>query len=231
MTGNFARFGRRWGAGRLTLRCPECGTDRLQVVDSREAPDAVRRRRECIEGHRFTTYERCEVFSCPRCSATETRVEDTDVGARGVARTRRCGRCGLIFGTIEGLVRPDIFVIKADGRHEPFSGGKLFGAVRAACSKRPVATEELLMLADGIETELRDTGQTEVRSALLAEMVLERLQPLDEVASVRYASSYVEPGGVEEMLTVIRQTLDRRELQSIRDTNLPLVADESEPSD
>ena len=93
------------------------------------------------------------------------------------------------------------------------------------------AGDSVLMLADGIETELRDTGQTEVRSAVLAEMVLERLQPLDEVASVRYASSYVEPGGIEEMLSVIRQTLDRRELQSIRETNLPLVAEETESSD
>ncbi len=201
------------------------------MVDSRDASDAVRRRRECSEGHRFTTYERCEVFNCPRCSSTETRVERTDVGARGVQRTRRCGPCGLIFGTIEGLVRPDISVIKADGRHEPFSGGKLFSAVRAACSKRPVSTEALLTLADGIETELRDTGQTEVRSAVLAEMVLERLQPLDEVASVRYASSYVEPGGLEDMLTVIRQTVHRRELQSIRETNLPLVDDDAESSD
>ena len=47
---------------------------------------------------------------------------------------------------------------------------------------------------------------------------------------MRYASSYVEPGGVEEMLSVIRETLHRRELQTIRDTNLPLVADESESS-
>lgn len=201
------------------------------MVDSRDAPDAVRRRRECGNGHRFTTYERCEVFRCPRCSSTETRVERTDVNARGVARTRRCGPCGLMFGTVEGLDRLDISVIKADGRREPFSGGKLFGAVRAACSKRPVASERLLALADGIETELRDTGQTEVRSAVLAEMVLERLQPLDEVASVRYASSYVEPGGLEDMLSVIRQTLDRRELQSIRETNLPLVTEETESSD
>ena len=62
-------------------------------------------------------------------------------------------------------------------------------------------------------------------------MVLERLQPLDEVASVRYASSYVEPGGLEDMLTVIRQTVHRRELQSIRETNLPLVDDDGESSD
>ena len=200
-------------------------------MDSRDAPDAVRRRRECCNGHRFTTYERCEVFTCPRCASTETRVERTDVGARGVQRTRRCGPCGLIFDTVEGLFRPDISVIKADGRREPFNGGKLFGAVRTACSKRPVTTEALLTLADGIATALRDTGETEVRSAVLAEMVLERLQPLDEVAYVRYASSYVEPGGLEDMLAVIRDTVHRRELQSIRETNLPLVADEMESPD
>lgn len=201
------------------------------MIDSREAPDAVRRRRECANGHRFNTYERCEIFACPRCASTETRVVGTDVGARGVQRTRRCGPCGLMFDTVEGLFRLDISVIKADGRREAFNGGKLFDAARAACSKRPVSNQDLLTMADGIAAELRDTGQTEVRSALLAEMVLQRLQPLDEVASVRYASSYVEPGGLEDMLRVIRQTVHRREQQSIRDTNLPLVSDETEPSD
>ncbi len=210
------------------MHCPECGTARLQVIDSRDAPDAVRRRRECANGHRFTTYERREVFTCPRCESTETRVERAETGTRRVERRRRCGSCGLVFDTVEGLFRPDIVVIKSDGRREAFSHGKLFVALRAACSKRPVEAVALQSLADEIETELRDTGQAEVRSSVLAEMVLERLQTLDEVAYVRYASSYVEPGGIEDMLAVIADTLRRRELQTIRETNLPLVADEME---
>ena len=188
----------------------------------------MRRRRECANGHRFTTYERREIFTCPRCDSTETRVEQADAGTRGVERKRRCGSCGLVFDTMEGLFRPDIVVIKSDGRQEAFSHGKLFVALRAACSKRLVGAEALQSLADDIETKLRDTGQAEVRSGALAEMVLERLQPLDEVAYVRYASSYVEAGGIEDMAAVIGETLRRRELQTIRETNLPLVEDEIE---
>lgn len=37
--------------------CPTCAAD-SRVVDTRWEGNARRRRRECAEGHRFTTYER-----------------------------------------------------------------------------------------------------------------------------------------------------------------------------
>src|SRR3954469_1182093 len=43
------------------MQCPYCGSSRHRVVDSREAADAIRRRRECEAcGERFTSYERAE---------------------------------------------------------------------------------------------------------------------------------------------------------------------------
>ena len=180
----------------------------------------------CANGHRFTTYERREGFACPRCESTETRVDGVGSGVRGVERKRRCASCSHVFDTIERLSRPDIAVIKADGRREAFSHGKLFLALRAACSKRGVKPETIRSMADEIEIELRDASKAEIRSSMLAEMALDRLQVLDEVAYVRYASSYVERGGIEDMLTVISETLQRRELKSIRETNLPLVPDD-----
>ena len=41
------------------MHCPFCGNNESRVIDSREAPDGVRRRRECIRCElRFTTYEK-----------------------------------------------------------------------------------------------------------------------------------------------------------------------------
>ncbi len=43
------------------MRCPKCASASTRVMDSREAPNAVRRRRVCEScGNRFTTYERVE---------------------------------------------------------------------------------------------------------------------------------------------------------------------------
>ncbi len=45
------------------MECPQCQTDSVRVIDSRdvEAEPAIRRRRECEScGFRFTTYERIE---------------------------------------------------------------------------------------------------------------------------------------------------------------------------
>src|SRR5215212_4586110 len=43
------------------MQCPYCGSTHHRVVDSREAADAIRRRRQCEDcDERFTTYERAE---------------------------------------------------------------------------------------------------------------------------------------------------------------------------
>src|SRR3954464_13167951 len=43
------------------MQCPYCGSTQHRVVDSREAADAIRRRRQCETcDQRFTTYERAE---------------------------------------------------------------------------------------------------------------------------------------------------------------------------
>src|SRR5438309_3223456 len=43
------------------MQCPFCGSTQHRVVDSREAADAIRRRRQCENcDERFTTYERAE---------------------------------------------------------------------------------------------------------------------------------------------------------------------------
>ena len=68
------------------MRCPFCGSDDTRVVDSRPAEEggATRRRRECAEGHRFTTYERPAVVTMVLKRNGEREPFDIDKVRRGV---------------------------------------------------------------------------------------------------------------------------------------------------
>jgi len=210
------------------VRCPECASPHLQVVDSRDTPDGVRRRRVCAQGHRFTTYERRELFHCPACGATESRIDSASIEPSGVHRRRQCAACNAYYDTREGVLRQTPTVVKLDGRHEAFNRGKLFASLRTATSKRGIATETLEAAVDGIEAALENTGRPEVDTRAISRMAMGRLLLLDDVAYVRYASNYLGAGDIDDMLEVIREARARRERESIRQTHQPLVPDEAD---
>ena len=212
------------------MRCPACTSARLQVVDTREAADATRRRRACQEcGHRFTTYERRDAYTCPHCGRDEARIESWEVTPqRAVRRHRRCAECGRGYQTLERLARMDIRVLKADGRSEPFNWGKLYRSIMIAGTKRPISSDWAEATAIRIENELLSHDAFDVDSKQIADMVMERLVTLDEVAYVRYASSYFGEGGIPEMLETISESRLRRERTEIERTTLPLVPEEPE---
>ena len=212
------------------MRCPECKSSDLQVIDSRETPEAVRRRRLCARGHRFTTYERHDVFKCPRCGGDDARIEQVAARNGSIDRRRRCGQCGLTYNTVERFALTELAVIKSDGRREPFNRDKLFQSLRTASIKRQVRVEDIQTAVDEIESGLHESRRAEVDSQEIARLAMECLLPLDDVAYVRYASGYVEAGGIDGMLEVIGETSRLRELDRIRRTNLQLVPDEMEPA-
>ena len=206
------------------MRCPSCGSPSLQVVDSREAADAIRRRRSCQDcDHRFTTYERRDVFNCPICSEDDSRIEKTMSVFGGTSRRRRCGGCRFVYETHERLAGMEIRVLKLSGKRELFHRGKLYRSVMVAGAKRDVESGWAESAVNDIENKILEGGQSEVSSKLIAEMVMERLVTLDEVAYVRYASSYFEEGGISEMLDVINGTRRLRERTEIERTNMRLV--------
>ena len=211
------------------MRCPTCNSGRLQVVDTREAAAATRRRRACQDcGNRFTTYERRDAYVCPHCGADEARVESSEVTPqRALRRHRRCAACGRGYQTLERLARMDIRVLKADGRSEIFNWGKLYRSIMIAGTKRPISSAWAEAAAIQIENELLGRDALDVESKRIADMVMERLVTLDEVAYVRYASSYFGEGGIPEMLETINESRRRREQTQIERTNLPLVPADS----
>ncbi len=129
---------------------------------------------------------------CPFCAATETKVIDSRLVAEGhqVRRRRECAKCHERFTTFEAaeLVMPRI--IKTDGKREPFNEDKLTNGIYRALEKRPVAAEQIELGINQIKSSLRATGEREVASSLLGELVMDVLKKLDKVAYVRFASVY-----------------------------------------
>lgn len=129
---------------------------------------------------------------CPFCSATETKVIDSRLVAEGhqVRRRRECSKCHERFTTFEmaELVMPRI--IKTDSTREPFDEDKLKTGIYRALEKRPVAAEEIELAINHIKSSLRATGEREIASSFLGELVMNALKKLDKVAYVRFASVY-----------------------------------------
>ncbi len=129
---------------------------------------------------------------CPFCSAQETKVIDSRLVAEGqqVRRRRECVICHERFTTFEGaeLVMPR--VIKRDGSREPFNEDKLRAGLQRALEKRPVSTEQIEKCVLSLKSALRATGEREISSELLGNLIMDALKELDKVAYVRFASVY-----------------------------------------
>ena len=129
---------------------------------------------------------------CPLCSAEETKVIDSRLVAEGhqVRRRRECAECHERFTTFESaeLVMPR--VIKRDGTREPFNEDKLRAGLQRALEKRPVSTEKIEQCVLQLKSTLRATGEREVESELLGNLIMNALKELDKVAYVRFASVY-----------------------------------------
>ena len=129
---------------------------------------------------------------CPFCAADDTKVIDSRLVADGdqVRRRRECLGCRERFTTYEvaELVMPR--VIKQNGSREPFNEEKLRAGFLRALEKRPVSIEDIEAVITHIKHALRATGEREINSRDLGELVMEHLKELDQVAYVRFASVY-----------------------------------------
>ena len=129
---------------------------------------------------------------CPFCNADDTKVIDSRLVAEGgqVRRRRECASCRERFTTYEAaeLVMPRI--IKQKGNREPFDEAKLRAGLQRALEKRPVSLESIESEIGQIKHSLRATGERELDSRVVGELVMEALKRLDQVAYVRFASVY-----------------------------------------
>ena len=151
---------------------------------------------------------------CPYCASSDSQVKDSRPAEENVAIRRRrvCPDCGGRFTTFERVQLRELTVVKRAGKKVPFDRDKLLGSVEIALRKRPVEPERIERMVSGIVRRLESSGESEVASSVIGEMVIEGLKGLDPVAYVRFASVYRDFREVSDFQQVLseiaRETTD-----------------------
>ncbi|PZO66561.1 MAG: transcriptional regulator NrdR [Paracoccus denitrificans] len=129
---------------------------------------------------------------CPFCGNIDTQVKDSRPAEdnSAIRRRRFCPACAGRFTTYERVQLRDLVVVKSSGRREDFDRDKLSRSIRISMQKRPVEPERIEQMISGIVRRLESTGDTDVPSKVIGEIVMEALARIDTVAYVRFASVY-----------------------------------------
>lgn len=148
-------------------------------------------------------------MKCSQCHHSDTKViESRDVAdGESIRRRRACLHCKYRFTTYERLERPQLVVVKNSGVREMFNREKLLAGLYRACEKTPISSVQLETLVAQVEDKLYESGESEVPTARIGQLVMDRLAKLDEVAYVRFASVYrrfTDIAGFEKELSQIR---------------------------
>ena len=129
---------------------------------------------------------------CPFCSHENSQVKDSRPTEDGtsIRRRRQCEDCSARFTTFERVQLRELTVVKTAGRREPFERGKLERSIATACRKRAVPQERIERLVSSIQRQIETSGESEIASAEIGEMVMNGLKGVDPVAYIRFASVY-----------------------------------------
>ncbi len=166
------------------------------------------------------------IMNCPYCGYHDSKVIDSRDVNEGVRRRRQCLSCSSRFTTYERLQLSSLFVIKKDQRREEFNKDKLLAGIRKACEKRPLPAGTVDRLADDIEAELYHQGKAEIHSAVIGDMVMERLKSLDYIAYIRFASVYREFTDITALKQEIDTLVSSDEAGVPSSAQLPLLTDD-----
>ena len=148
---------------------------------------------------------------CPFCGHLQDKVIDSREGKEGesIRRRRECLQCARRFTTYERIDEIPYMAIKKDGRREKFERQKVLSGLLKACEKRPIPMTQLANLVDEIEGLLHDAPDREIPTSKIGELLMQRLQLLDKIAYVRFASVYRdfqdEDAFFNEMKSLMRQ--------------------------
>ena len=164
---------------------------------------------------------------CPFCEHSDTRVIDSRLLGDGdqIRRRRECQSCKARFTTYETAELSLPRIIKSDGRRETFSDEKLRSGVIKALEKRPVAMERVENAINHIKRRVRESGEREIDSVKIGELVMDALRGLDQVAYVRFASVYRSFEDVRAFLEEIER-LENELPPDLRDQQLELLESE-----
>ncbi|OGM16587.1 transcriptional regulator NrdR, partial [Candidatus Woesebacteria bacterium RBG_19FT_COMBO_37_29] len=133
-------------------------------------------------------------MKCPFCGKSESQVLESRIVENGNAlrRRRECIVCKKRFTTYEKVKENFLWVIKKDGRREPFDREKVKRGILKAIEKRPVSLELIDDIVESIEREMLTYEKEEITSRMVGKAVLRSLKKIDKVAWLRFASVYLE---------------------------------------
>lgn len=133
-------------------------------------------------------------MKCPYCNEDDTKVIDSRPADdnSSIRRRRQCERCGKRFTTYEKLETMPLMVIKKDNSREVYDRSKIESGILRSCHKRPVSSQQINAMIDEIENQIFNMEEKEVETTVIGELVMKKLQEVDEVAYVRFASVYRE---------------------------------------
>jgi transcriptional repressor NrdR len=144
---------------------------------------------------------------CPFCRHDDTQVIDSRVSEDGAAirRRRRCSSCDKRFTTYERVELGLPAIVKKDGSRVEFDRGKILSSMQLALRKRPVSAESVADAVARVEYQLLGSGEREIRSEKLGELVMNELRLLDKIAYVRFASVYRRFEDVSEFQELLEE--------------------------
>lgn len=146
-------------------------------------------------------------MKCPYCHHKDTQVLDTRFSEESnvIRRRRRCSSCDKRFTTYERIELIMPVVVKKNGSRSEFESAKLRASFLLALRKRPVSAEAVDMAIERIEEKLLASGEREINSNQIGELVMRELKRLDKVAYVRYASVYKSFEDIAEFAEAIQE--------------------------
>ena len=129
---------------------------------------------------------------CPFCGHDETQVKDSrpTEDNSSIRRRRQCPACGARFTTFERVQLRELMVIKKDDSRTVFDREKLVRSINISCRKRPVNSDKIELITNSIQRRLESSGETEIPTKVIGELVMDALKELDRVAYLRFASVY-----------------------------------------
>lgn len=151
-------------------------------------------------------------MKCPFCTQQENKVIDSRLSKEGqvIRRRRECLGCQRRFTTYERIEEIMPLVVKKDGRREAFDRMKIVAGLKLACQKRPVSSESIEEIVEQVERKLQEQGEREVPTSIIGEHVMKRLQELDAVAYVRFASVYRSFQDIGEFMSELKDLASDR---------------------
>ena len=154
---------------------------------------------------------------CQYCGYLESRVIDSrpTEEATSIRRRRECMRCGRRFTTYEKIETAPVMVVKKDSRREVFAPEKIKIGLLHACQKRPVSVKDIDAIVEKVEKAVYSSGEDEISSRRIGELVMEELKKQDEVAYVRFASVYRQFTDVGSFMEELNKLVTENKLRTL----------------